>query len=84
MKAQSKFFPLKIFGILAHRNVGALSKINKKIYFSPYKGTAAETVQVSSPLTAVRISCLLRGRRTSLLDGVAAGELFLRFRIHHH
>jgi hypothetical protein len=39
--------------------------------------SAAETVQVSYALSAVRFSCLMRGRGTSFQDGIAAGEGFL-------
>jgi hypothetical protein len=39
--------------------------------------SAAETIQISYVLPAVRFSCLLRGHGTSLQDGVAAGEGFL-------
>jgi acetylglutamate synthase len=39
--------------------------------------SAAETVQVSHMLPAVRFSCLLRGRVSSFQDGVAAGKGFV-------
>ena len=39
--------------------------------------SAAETVQVSHALPAVRFSCLMRGRGASFQDGVAAGKGFL-------
>jgi hypothetical protein len=39
--------------------------------------SAVATVQVSHALSAVRFSCLLRGRGASFKDGVAAGEGFL-------
>jgi len=60
---------------------GAVSKVNKK-FISHLKRaqrtpSAAATVQVSHALPAVRVSCLLRGRGTSLQNGVAAGKGFL-------
>ena len=39
--------------------------------------SAAETVQVSHALPAVRFSCLMRGSGASFQDGVAAGKGFL-------
>ena len=55
----------------------AVSKVNKKFisHLTRAKRTpsAAATVQVSHALPAVRFSCLLRGRGTSLQHGVAAG-----------
>ena len=60
---------------------GAVSKINKKFisHLTRAKRTlsAAETVQVSHALPAVRFSCLMRGRGASFQDGVAAGKGFL-------
>ena len=60
---------------------GAVSKVNKKFisHLTRAKRTpsAAETVQVSHALPAVRFSCLLRGRGVSLQDGVTAGKGFL-------
>jgi hypothetical protein len=59
---------------------GAVSNINKQFIFHPTQArytrtlSAAGTVQVSHALPAVRFSCLLRGRRTSFQNGVAAGE----------
>ena len=58
-----------------------VSKVNKK-FISHLTGaqrtpSATATVQVSHALPAIRFSCLLRGRGTSLQDGVAAGEGFL-------
>ena len=60
---------------------GAVSEVNKKFisyltWAKPTPSTLA-TVQVSHALPAVRFSCLLRGRRVSFQDGVAAGEGFL-------
>jgi hypothetical protein len=37
----------------------------------------AETLLVSHALSAVRLSCLERGRGTSFQDGVAAADVFL-------
>ena len=55
---------------------GAVSKVNKKFisHLTRAKRTpsAAAAVQVSHALPAVRFSCLLRGRGTSLQHGVAA------------
>jgi hypothetical protein len=55
--------------------------VNKKfmsyIIRAQHTPSAASTVQVSHALPAVRFSCLLRGRRASFKDGVAAGEGFL-------
>ena len=60
---------------------GAVSKVNKKFisHLTRAKRTpsAAETVQVSHVLLAVRFSCLLRGRGVSFQDGAAAGKGFL-------
>ena len=60
---------------------GAVSKVNKKFisHLTRAKCTpsAVATVQVSPTLPAVRFSCLLRGRGTSLQHGVAAGRGFL-------
>jgi hypothetical protein len=64
---------------------GAVSKVIKESISHPTRTqhtlSAAGTVQVSHSLPAVRFSCLLQGRGTSLQDGVAAGEGFcvLRF-----
>ena len=56
---------------------GAISEVNKKFisHLTRAKRTpsAAATVQVSHALPAVRFSCLLRGRGTSLQHVVAAG-----------
>jgi hypothetical protein len=60
---------------------GAVSKVNKKcishLTLAQHTPSAAATVQVSHALPEVRFSCLLRGRRASFKDGVAAGEGFL-------
>ena len=60
---------------------GAVSKVNKKLtsHLTREQRTpsAAETVQVSHALPAVRFSCLMRGRGTSFQDGVVAGKGFL-------
>ena len=60
---------------------GAVSKVNKKfishITRAQRTPSAAATVQVSHALPAVRFSCLLRGRGTSLQDGIAAVKGFL-------
>jgi hypothetical protein len=49
---------------------GAVSKVNKKFMYhitrAQHTPSAAETVQVSNALSAVRFSCLLRGRGASL------------------
>ena len=59
---------------------GAVSKVNKKFISHLTRAqrtpSAAETVQVSHALPAVRFSCLLRGRGASFQDGVAAGKGF--------
>ena len=60
---------------------GAVSKGNKQFisHFTRAQRTpsAAETVQVSHALPAVRFSCLMRGHGASFQDGVAAGKSFL-------
>ena len=60
---------------------GAVSKINKKFISHLTRAqrtpSAAETVQVSHALPAVRFSCLLRDRGVSLQDGAAAGKGFV-------
>ena len=60
---------------------GTVLKVNKKFISQLTRAqrtpSAAATVQVSQALPAVRFSCLLRGRGTSLQDGVAAGKGFL-------
>ena len=60
---------------------GAVSKVNKKLtsYLTRAQRTpsAAENVQVSHALPAVRFSCLMRGSGASFQDGVAAGKGFL-------
>ena len=60
---------------------GAVSKGNKEFisHFTRAQSTpsAAESVQVSHALPAVRFSCLMRGRGASFQDGVAAGKGFL-------
>ena len=59
---------------------GAVSKVNKKFIShltqAKYTPSAAETVQVSHALPAVRFSCLLWGRGDSFQDGAAAGKGF--------
>ena len=56
---------------------GAISKVNKKFISHLTRAqrtpSAAAAVKVSHALPAVRFSCLLRGRGTSLQHGVAAG-----------
>jgi len=60
---------------------GAVSEGNKEFisHFSRAQLTpsAAETVQVSHALPAVRFSSLMLGRGASFQDGVAAGKGFL-------
>ena len=60
---------------------GAVSKGNKEFisHLTRVQRTpsAAETVQVSHALPAVRFSCLMRGSGASFQDGVAAGKGFL-------
>jgi hypothetical protein len=60
---------------------GAISKANKKFISRLTRAqrtpSAAAAIQVSRALPAVRFSCLLRGRRASFQDGVAAGKGFL-------
>ena len=55
---------------------GAVSKVNKKSIshhtWAKRTPSAAATVPVSHALTAVRFSCLLRGRGVSFQDGAAA------------
>lgn len=64
----------------------AVSNVNKNSIPQPTRPqltmSAAEAVRVSRVLPAVRISCLLRGHGTGLQDGVAAGQGFLRARLH--
>ena len=60
---------------------GAVSRGNKEFisHFTRAQRTpsAAETVQVSHVLPAVRFSCLMRGSGASFQHGVAAGKGFL-------
>ena len=60
---------------------GAVSKVNKELtsHLTRAQRTppAAETVQVSHALPAVRFSCLMRGSGASFQDGVAAEKGFL-------
>ena len=60
---------------------GAVSEVNKKLTSHLTRAqrtpSAAENVQVSHALQAVRFSCLMRGRGASFQDGVAAGKGFL-------
>jgi len=60
---------------------GAISKVNKTsishLTLAQPTPSAAATVRVSHVLPAVRFSCILRGRRASFQDGVAAGKGFL-------
>jgi len=57
---------------------GAVSKVNKKFISHVTRAqpapSAVATVQLSHALPAVRFSCLLRGRRASFQDDVAAGK----------
>ena len=59
----------------------AVSKVNKKFISHLTRAqltpSAAATVQVSHALQAVRFSCLLRVRGSSLQAGVGAGKGFL-------
>jgi hypothetical protein len=76
----SCFHPPFSYTVRSKKN-GAVSKVNKK-YISHLTRvqrtpSAAETVQVSHALPAVRFSCLLRGRGASFQDGVAEGKGFL-------
>ena len=69
-----------IYNTYTQKN-GAVSKVNKKFtsHLTPAQRTpsAAAAVQVSHTLTAIRFSCLLRGRGASFQDGVAGGKGFL-------
>jgi len=60
---------------------GAISKVNKKFISHLTRAqrtpSSAATVQISHALPAVSFSCVLRGRRASFQDGVAAGKGFL-------
>jgi hypothetical protein len=60
---------------------GVVSKVDNEFISRPTRAqhtlSAAATVQVCHVLPAVRFSCLLRCRRASFQDGVAAGEGFL-------
>ena len=60
---------------------GEVSKVNKKFISQLTRAqrtqSAAETVQVSHALPAVRFSFLLLGRGACFQDGVAAGKSFL-------
>jgi hypothetical protein len=60
---------------------GAISKVDEQFIYHPTRAqptlSAAGPVQVSHALPAFSFSCLLRGRGTSLQDGVAGGEGFL-------
>jgi hypothetical protein len=56
------------------QKTGAISRVDKKIYFSPYMGS---TYTGNSGLPAVRFSCLLWGHGTSLQDGFTPGDGFL-------
>ena len=60
---------------------GAVSKVNKNFISHLTRAqltpSAAETVQVSHALPAVRFSCLLRGCGASFQDDAAAGKGFL-------
>jgi len=63
------------------QNNGAVSKVKEKfisyITRAQRSPSAAATVQVTHALSAVRFSCLLRGRGASFQGGVAAGKGFL-------
>jgi hypothetical protein len=54
-----------------------LTNLFRTLYGHNITLAAAGPVQASHALPAVRLSCLLRGRGTSIQDGVAAGEGFL-------
>jgi hypothetical protein len=60
---------------------GATLKVDKKHFSHPtraqYTISAAETLEVSLAVSAVRFSCLLGGRGTSCQDGDPAREGFL-------
>jgi hypothetical protein len=60
---------------------GAVSRVDNKFISQPTRTqhtlSAAVTVPVSHTPSAVRFSCLLRGRGTSFQDDVTAGEGFL-------
>jgi hypothetical protein len=60
---------------------GAVLKVNKKFISQISRAkrapSAAATVQISHALSALRFSRLLRGRRTTFQDGVAAGKGFV-------
>ena len=60
---------------------GAVSKVSKKLTSHLTRAqrtpSAAETVQVSHALPAVRFSRLMRGSGASFQDGVTAGQGFL-------
>jgi hypothetical protein len=59
----------------------AVPNVLREIYFSPHTGKTYPDSSGNCPsvscATAVRFSCLLRGRGASCQDGVAAGEGFL-------
>ena len=77
-----KYQELSIIGeYRVYTNNRAVSKVNKKFISHLTRArrelSAAATVQVSHALSAVRFSCLLRGRGASFQDGIAAGKGFL-------
>ena len=69
------------YNVAYTQNNGAVSKVNKKFIShltrAQHTPSTASTVQVSDALTAIRLSCLLRGHGASFQDGVAAGKGFL-------
>jgi hypothetical protein len=64
---------------------GAVSKVDKQFTSQPTRARhvlgAAETIQVSLALPALRLSRLLWGRGTSFQEDVAVGEGFLRVQV---
>ena len=80
-EARTHFFCCEHYHTGYTQKNGAISKGNKEFisHFTWAQRTpsAAETVQVSHALPAVRFSCLMRGSGASSQDGVAAGKGFL-------
>ena len=68
---------LNLHGQNVQRQQRKLSKFLSQLTRAKRTTSAAETVQVSHALPAVRFSCLMRGRGASFQDGVAAGKGFL-------
>jgi hypothetical protein len=60
-----------------HKRIALFQKLVKKSHPTQHTLSSSRTVHVSYALPAVRFSCLLRGRGTSLQDGVATAESFL-------